>query len=188
MNSELVDEAKSAKKAKHKAIRLYIKSKEAATRRLDQLWLKKEQNNLLKDELTCVLRLQQAQETQLIEYKSMVERMKFSKQILSHEFKVGRRGGAHWPLWVTQVCFELLVNGLPPLAIPSSIMTLFATLYGEEPKKIPSLNYVHQCRVLVQIISEMITAMKLVIYPNWAEIFLRPQHVGRSLSLPSLLV
>jgi hypothetical protein len=60
MNSELVDEANSASKAKREAIRLYNKSKEAATRCLDQFWLAKEQNNLLKDELSHVLRLQQA--------------------------------------------------------------------------------------------------------------------------------
>jgi hypothetical protein len=76
MNSELVDKAKSAKKAKRETIRLYNKSKEAATRCLDQLRLEKKQKNLLEDEFTRVLRLQQAQETQLIEYKSMVEMMK----------------------------------------------------------------------------------------------------------------
>jgi hypothetical protein len=43
-------------------------------------------------------------------------------------------------------------------AIPSSIMTLFATLYGED-------------WVLVQIINETITAMKLAVCLNWAEIF-----------------
>jgi hypothetical protein len=72
---------------------------------------------------------------------------------------------------VTEVCCELLVNGLQTLAIPSSIMTLFAALSSEEPKKIPSLNYVRQCWVLVQIISETITAMKLAICPNWVEFF-----------------
>ncbi len=150
---------------------MYNKSKEAASRHLDQLQLNKEQKNLLKDEITHVPRLQQAQETQLIAYKSMVETMKSSKQNLTREFKVGRRGGAHWPLWVTKVCCELLVNGLPPSAIPSSIMTLFAALYNEEPKKITLLNYVRQCWVLVQIISETITAIKLAVCPNWAEIF-----------------
>jgi hypothetical protein len=171
MNSELVDEVKSAKKAKREAIRLYDKSKEDATRRLDRLRQEKEQKNLLRDELTCVLRVQQAQEAPLTEYKSMVEIFKSSKCDLTCEFKAGRRGGAHWPLWVTEVCCELLVNGSSPSAIPSSIMTLLAALYGEEPKKIPSLNYVRQCRVLVQIISETITAMKLAACPNWAEIF-----------------
>ena len=96
---------------------------------------------------------------------------KSSKLNLKREVKFGRRGGACWPLWVTEVCCELLVNGSPPSAIPSSIGTLTATLYGEEPKKLPSFNFVRQCRVLVQIIGETITAMKLAACPNWAEIF-----------------
>ncbi len=72
---------------------------------------------------------------------------------------------------MTEVCCELLVNGSPPSAIPSSIGTLIATLHGDEPKKLPLLNYVRQCRVLVQIIGETITAMKLASCPNWAGIF-----------------
>jgi hypothetical protein len=171
MNDELVEEVKSAKKAKRVAIKLYHKSEEDATRRLDQLRWEKEQKNLLKDELTRVLRAQQAQEAQLNEYKSMVETFQSMKRDLTLVSKAGRRGGAIWPLWVTEVCCELLVSGSSPSAIPSSILTLFATLYGEEPQKIPSLNYVRQCRVLVQIISETITAMKLAACPHWAEIF-----------------
>jgi hypothetical protein len=85
--------------------------------------------------------------------------------------KVGRSGGACWLLWVTEVCCKLLVYGSPPSAIPPSIGTLFATLYGKEPMKLPSLNYVCQCWVLIQIIGETITAMKLASCPNWAEIF-----------------
>ena len=129
MNSELVDQ-------------LYDKSKEVVSRRLDQLRLEKEQKNILKDELTRVLKVYQAQENQLIEYKAMVETVNSSKRNLKREFKIGRSGGAHWPLWVTEVCCELLVNGLPPLAIPSSIGTLLAALYGEgeETTRLPLLN------------------------------------------------
>ena len=72
---------------------------------------------------------------------------------------------------MTEVCCELLVDGSPPSAIPSTIGTLFAVLYGEEPNHIPSVNYVMQCRVLVQIVSETITAMKLAVCTTWAEIF-----------------
>jgi hypothetical protein len=89
----------------------------------------------LKDELTHVLKAQEAQEALLNEYKSMVETLKSSKQTLSQEVKAGSRGGAHWPLWVTKMCCELLVNGLPPFAISSNIGTLLAALYGKEPKK-----------------------------------------------------
>ncbi len=149
MNYELEDKVKSAKKAKRKAIRLYDKSKEAASRRLDQLQVEKEQKSLLKDELTRTLKAQQAQENQLTEYKAMVETFKSTKRSLARKVKIGHSGGAHWPLWVTKVCCELLVNGSPPLAIPSSMGTLFSTLYGKEPKKIPLLSYVCQCGVLI---------------------------------------
>ncbi len=111
MNSELVDKVKCANKAKYGAIRLYGKSKEDATRRLEQLRQEKEQKKLLMDELTCVLRAQHAQRAQLTEYKRMIETFHLSKRNLKCEVKAGRRGGARWPLWVTKVCCELLVNG-----------------------------------------------------------------------------
>lgn len=101
----------------------------------------------------------------------MVKSFQSTKRSLKPEIKIGRRGGASWRLWVTEVCCELLVNGSPPSAIPSTIGTLFAALYGEEPKHIPSVSYVRQCRVLVQIVSETITAMKLAVCTTWAEIF-----------------
>ncbi len=102
----------------------------------------------------------------------MVETFKSTKRSLArNEVKICHSRGACWTLWVTKVCCELLVNGSPPSAIPSSIGTLFAMLYGKEPKKIPSLPYVCQCCVLIQIISETITAMKLDVCPTCAEIF-----------------
>ena len=168
MNSELVDEVKAAKKGMREADRLYDKTKEAAAKRLGQLQQEKEEKNQLKDKLTRVLK---AQEAQLDKYKSMVKPFQSSKRSLKPEIKIGRRGGASWRLWVTEVCCELLVNGSPPSAIPSTIGTLFAALYGEEPKHIPLVNYVRQCRVLVQIVSETITAMKLAVCTTWAEIF-----------------
>ena len=57
MNYELVDEVKSAKKAKREAIRLYDKSKEAASRCLDQLQIEKEQKSQLNDDLTRKLKV-----------------------------------------------------------------------------------------------------------------------------------
>ena len=185
MNDQLAEEVKSAKKDRRVALKLYDKSKDSAEKRLEKLQLEKEEKNVLKDELTRALKthqsqqneiarllnMQQAQHQAMEHYKSMIDAFKSSKLSLKQEKKFGRRGGACWPLWVTEVCCELLVNGSPPSAIPSSIGTLFATLNDEEPKKLPSLNFVRQCRVLVQIIGETITAMKLAACPNWAEIF-----------------
>ena len=75
-----------------------IRPMKDATRCLDQLRQEKEQKNLLKDELTHVLRAQQAQEVQLNEYKSMVKNFQSSKRDLTFVSKAGRRGGGHWPL------------------------------------------------------------------------------------------
>jgi hypothetical protein len=44
-------------------------------------------------------------------------------------------------------------------------------LYGKEPKKLLSLDFVCKCQVLIQIIGKTITAMLLAAFPNWAEIF-----------------
>jgi hypothetical protein len=170
-NYVLADKVKRAKKDMRVARKLYEQSKESAKRYLMKLKTKKDEKARLKDELIRLLKAHQSQEDELVEYKAMIEQFKFSKRSLKLEVKIGHMGGARWPLWVTEVCCELLVNGLPPSAIPSSIGTLSATLYGKEPKRIPSLNFVHQCRVLVQIVSETITAMKLAVCPNWAEIF-----------------
>jgi hypothetical protein len=172
LNYELADKVKSTKKDMHVARKFYEKSKESAKRYLVNLKIQKDEKACLKDEFTCVLKAHQSQEDQLNEYKAMIEQFKSSKRSLKLEVKIGLRGDARWPLWVTKVCCELLVNGSPPSAIPSSIGTLFATLYGKEPKRIPSLNFVHHwCRVLVQIVSETIMAMKLAVCLNWVEIF-----------------
>ena len=145
MNDELVDEAKQAKKDRRVAIKLYKKNKGVASACLEKLLTEKEAKNHLKDELASLLKIQQSQQILLDNYKTMIEVFKSSKLSLKQEVKVGRRGGARWPLWVTEVCCELLVNGSPPSAIPSSIGTFTATLYNKEPKKLPSLNYVRQC-------------------------------------------
>ena len=180
MNDQLAEEVKSANNDRQVALKLYNKSKDRAGKHLNKLQLEKEEKNVLKDELTQALKThesqqneiarmlnrQQAQEQVIEEYKIMIDGFKLSKLNLKREFKLG--GDAIWPLWVTKVCCELLVNGSPPSAIPSSIRTLIRTLYGEKPKKLSSLNYVRQCRVLVQIIGETITAMKLAMCPDWA--------------------
>jgi chromosome segregation ATPase len=103
MNSELVDEVKAAKKGMREADRLYNKTKEAAAKQLGQLRQEKKEKNQLKDELTRVLKAQEAQEAQLDKYKSMVKSFQSTKRSLKPEIKIGRRGGASWPLWVTDL-------------------------------------------------------------------------------------
>ncbi len=56
------------------------------------------------------------------------------------------------------------------LAIPSKHWEFVCHILRWKPTKILSLYYVWQCWVLVQIISEKVTAMKLAACPNWARI------------------
>ena len=90
---------------------------------------------------------------------------------MKHEWKGGRKGAGRWSLTVTQICCELLVCGASPAAIPSIIATLYEILYGESPKDVPSIRYVLRCRVVVQVIGETLTAMKLASVKDWKQIF-----------------
>ena len=117
MNNQLAEEVKSAKKDRCVALKLYDKSKDASKKRLNKLQLEKEEKNVLKDELTQafkmhesqqneiarLLNMQQARQQVIEEYKSMIDGLKSSKLNLKREVKLGRRGGASWPLWVTEV-------------------------------------------------------------------------------------
>ena len=107
MIDELVDEAKQAKKERRVAIKLYEKSKDVASAHLEKLLTEKEAKKHLKDELASLLKIQQSQQILLDNYKTMIEGFKSSKLSLKQEVKVGWRGGARWPLWVTEVCCEL---------------------------------------------------------------------------------
>jgi hypothetical protein len=79
MNYEMVDKVKCAKRSERAAIKLYNKSKDAASRRLDKLLLEKEEKNQLKDELTRVLKAHDVQQKLLHEYMPMVEELRSTK-------------------------------------------------------------------------------------------------------------
>jgi hypothetical protein len=112
-----------------------------------------------------------ANQGQVLErYTQELDSMKGNKKQLKKTRGVGRKGALSWEVWVVQVCCELLVNGTPPSAIPFSIGTLYETLYDNEPDEFPSINFVRQCRITVQIVGETITAMKLAGVDNWKEI------------------
>ena len=172
MNNELSDKVAAAKQYQRRSRKQLKTSTLLADKRLGKLQSAKEEIGTLKDELTRILKSYTLQQEVLDEYKLMVEGLKSTKCTLQKNRVQGRqRGGKKWPLWVTAVCCDLLIHGTPPSAIPSSIGTLFVALTGEEPKELPSVNYVRQCRVLIQIIGETITAMKLAACPDWRQIF-----------------
>jgi hypothetical protein len=187
LNCQLRDKVTAARQGQRRAQKQVKSSMLVASKRLDKLKSANETIGTLKDELTLALKSNTSQQEVLDEYKLMVEELKSTKCNLHRVRVSGRGGGRMWPLWVTEVCCDLLIHGTPPSAIPSNIGTLFVTLTGEEPKELPSVNYVRQCRVLIQIIAETITAMKLAAHPNWAQIFF-DATTRRQLSFSAVII
>ena len=142
------------------------RTKETSIQRLEKLRQSRIANLALQEDLIRVLKAKQAQDEVFQRYRSMMET---DRKELRKEWD--GRGGGKWPYWVTQVICELLVNGTPPSAVPLNLKTLYETLYGCDPVHTPSVSYVRYCRVLIQVIGDTITALKLGAADNWKQIF-----------------
>ena len=172
LNMEMAGDWAAERKGKKAAVKSLKLEKEKSEKRLEKYREERRSKNEIKDELARVLREKEAQEAVLNRYRTMLEEMKVSKKELRRRRKTGRRGGgAQWEVWVVQLICELLVNGTPPSAIPDNIATFMEGFYGEEPEDWPSVNFCRGCRVLVQIIGETITGMKLAEFKDWKQIF-----------------
>ena len=82
-----------------------------------------------------------------------------------------RGGSRSWPPWVVQMICELLINGTAPTAVPSTIQSIYETLYNECPEELPSVNFVRECRVVVEIIGETLVAIKLGRAEFWDQLW-----------------
>ncbi len=83
-----------------------------------------------------------------------------------------KHGGKRpWPPWVVQLICELLVTGTPPSSIPQIIQTFCEALLQEKPKELPSVNFVRECRVIMEVIGETIVAIKLAHAPKWDQLW-----------------
>ena len=83
------------------------------------------------------------------------------------------RGGAHtWPLWMVQLILEQLVNGTPPSAISANIASQAALTMPDRPiHELPGINYIRNCRTVLRIIGETMTAYRLAKVPKWEQLF-----------------
>ena len=69
-----------------------------------------------------------------------------------------------------RIC-EILVSGAPPSAVPAILLTTSSTINRQKTAKVPSVNFVRECRVVVQIIGETIAAIKLANTEKWGQLF-----------------
>jgi len=72
---------------------------------------------------------------------------------------------------IVQMICELLINGTAPTAVPSTIQSIYEMLYDEPPEELPSVNFVRECRVVVEIIGETMVAIKLGHAEIWDQLW-----------------
>ena len=48
---------------------------------------------------------------------------------------------------------------------------MYEMLYGEKPKEVPSVRFVRNCRVVVEVIGETVVALKLASAESWKQLW-----------------
>ena len=113
-----------------------------------------------------------AQEQILERYCLDISQSQFFSGDLKRKRAVGKQGGAsHWESWVVLLVWKLLIIGIPPTAIPSSIYTLYKTLTGVDPTELLSMSFIQRCHTVAQVVGETITAWKLADADSWRQTF-----------------
>ena len=148
---EWADEVKDSKREAKKALKAKGKVDELAKKRLDIMKNLKTELNAARDEL-----VEESKKVQAL------ERINNIGIQIKKERVIGRRGGGkRWPVRVVLLICELLVGGTPPSAIPDNIQTSSITFTGHGVADRPCINFVRQCRVVLQILNETLSAYKL---------------------------
>jgi len=150
-----------AKKAIKKAQSSKNKLETVASKRL----------SILRD-LKCSLREAKDMLADESHQREALERMQTIKFEIKRQRSVGRRGGSgKWPVHIVLLICELLVNGTPPSAVPANIQTTSAAFTGAEASELPSVNFVRQCRTVLQNINETLAALRLGNADSWHQLF-----------------
>ena len=78
---------------------------------------------------------------------------------IKKERPVGRPGGSkRWPVYIVLLICEMLVNATHPIAVSSNIQSSCALFAIVEADELPCVNFVRQCRVVLQNINETLSA------------------------------
>ncbi|EJK43816.1 hypothetical protein THAOC_37702 [Thalassiosira oceanica] len=140
-----------------------------AEARLDKLKAERLEKNELAQALLEQQEINRKHRESIQNMEKRLQSNEFEKLELEKEYT--GRGGSRWPNWVVLLICELLVNGVNPSAVPPTIQTSYETFYKKPlDRPPPSVNFIRECRTLIQIIGETVIAMKLSTVTNWMEI------------------
>ena len=152
-------------------------AKSVASKRLDLLKSLKSSLDDTKDEL--------ADESH---QRAALERMRTIQIKIKKERPVGRRGGGkRWPVHIVLLICEMLVNGTHPKAVRENIQTSCAAFTGVEAKELPSVNFVRECRTVLQNLNETLSAFRLGNADTWHQAFI-DGTTRRQISFRNLVV
>jgi hypothetical protein len=176
---ELDNERKAAEAATKIATTKFYPAKEESYGRLQKLRKETQSRRAKEDELTSTSKALCHSEKELEIMKSLLKTPQETKRRMKKEWddidadghSTLKGGSRRWPTWVVLMICELLINGTQPLAVPSCIHTVYETLYMEEPDELPSVNFVRECRVFVEVMGETLTAIKLANAPEWSQLW-----------------
>ena len=151
-------------------------------------WLEKWRNKrdarrAADDELARVERKVNSLEEVFERYKSAMEESEGKKKHIKKEWKDDdaascKGGGRICPVCVVQLICEFLVIDMLSSSISGNIRIMYDTLYDidldvEVKKKdqFPSINQFRQCRIVVEVIREIMAALKLAKEVKWNQLF-----------------
>ena len=87
---------------------------------------------------------------------------------------VGRKGKGGAAKWLVHILFlicELLVNDTVSRAVLANIRSVTETVTRQRVDRNPSVNFVRQCRVVVQNLNEMLAAYRFGNAAKWNQVF-----------------
>ena len=143
------------------ANKLKCKANSVAQKRLDILNDLKVRFNNVKDLLIDETKEREA-----------LYRLQHIKTQIKKEKIIGRKGGAsRWPVHIVLLICEMLVNGTPPTAVPANLQSTQAAFTGVEARELPSVNFVRQCRTVLQNLNETLSALRLGKAESWYQMF-----------------
>ena len=91
---------------------------------------------------------------------------------IKKEIPVGRPGGSkRWSVYIFLLICEMLVNDTHPTAVPANIQSSCALFTGVEATELPCVNFVRQCRVVLQNLNETLSAFWLGNSDSWHQVF-----------------
>ncbi len=74
----------------------------------------------------------------------------------------GRRGGSDkWSCQVRLWIWEQIYNGTPPSAVPPNMQSAHSLLYGVPLKEVPSVSFVREQRIPMQVANLILSAYQL---------------------------